>query len=255
MNDIDLGRVFADEEVAALYRYRAPYPREVFAILRGLMVEPPTILDAGAGTGALARELARYATRVDAVDPSAAMIAEGRALPGGDDPRIRWIHARAEDAPLSSPYGLIVSGAALHWMDAAVVLPRFRSALAPDARVAIAHTDFVGSHALSAERALEVIRRYSPLKDAPMEYPARVKSLVDRGLFVLESERWTAPVQHEQSIDDTLRSLHSTSTLSRVTLGDRVASFDADMRAALAQFGDGPLRSDIVGYVAWGRPA
>lgn len=252
---IELGRVFADAEVAAFYRYRAPYPREVFAILEELLVEPRAVLDAGAGTGALARELAPRVARVDAVDPSAAMIAEGRALPGGDDPRIHWIHGRAEDALLSPPYGLIAAGAAIHWMDPAVVLPRFGAALAPGAKVAIVHNDFVPPHAIGTERALEVIRRYSPLKEDPLEYPARVKVLVDRGLFVLEGERWTAPVPFEQSADDVLRSLHSTSTLSRVTLGDRLASFDTDMRAALAPFGPGPLRSDIVTYVAWGRPS
>lgn len=252
---IELGRVFADAEVAALYRYRAPYPREVFEILQGLVVGPRNVLDAGAGTGALARELAPLVARVDAVDPSAAMIAAGRALPGGDDPRITWIHGSAEDAPLAPPYGLIVAGASLHWMDPTIVLPRFRDALAPGARLAIVHNDFVPPHAMATAAALDVIRRYSPLKDDPPEYPARVKSLVDSGLFVLEGERRTTPVPFEQSIDDVLNSLHSTSTLSRVTLGDQLASFDNDMRAALAPFGKGPLRSDIVAYVAWGRPS
>ena len=63
---IELGRVFADAEVAALYRYRAPYPREVFEILESLVVEPRNVLDAGAGTGALARDLAPLVARVDA---------------------------------------------------------------------------------------------------------------------------------------------------------------------------------------------
>ena len=252
---IEFGRVFADAEVAALYRYRAPYPREVFEILEQLVVEPRNVLDAGAGTGALARDLAPLVARVDAVDPSAAMIAEGRALPGGDDPRITWVQERAEDVPLSPPYGLIVAGASLHWMDPTVVLPRFRDALAPGAKVAIVHNDFVPPHAMATGVALDVIRRYSPLKDDPPEYAARVKSLVDRGLFVLEGERRTTPVPFEQSIDDVLSSLHSTSTLSRVTLADRLASFDNDMRAALAPLGKGPLRSDIVAYIAWGRPS
>ncbi len=252
---IELGRVFSDAEVAALYRYRAPYPREVFDILMHLVVEPRHVLDAGAGTGALARELAPLVARVDAVDPSAAMIAEGRALAGGDDPRINWIQGRAEDAPLSPPYGLIVAGASLHWMDPTVVLRRFRDALAPGAHLAIVHNDFAPPHAMATGAALDVIRRYSPLKEEPPEYADRVKSLVDRGLFELEGERHTTPVPFEQSIDDVLNSLHSTSTLSRVTLGDRLTSFDNDMRAALAPFGKGPLRSDIVAYIAWGRPS
>src|ERR1700682_5766825 len=163
MNAIELGRVFADAEVAALYRYRPPYPQQVFAILERIIVEPPFVLDAGAGTGALARTLASSVTRVDALDPSAAMVAHGRALPGGDDPHIRWVEGRAEDAPLSPPYGLIVAGAALHWMELGVVLPRFRAALAPDARLAIVDTEAVHPSGPLRDEQLDIIRRCSPL--------------------------------------------------------------------------------------------
>lgn len=69
-----LGAVFSDREVARLYRHRAPYPGEVLATLRGLLMTPRTILDVGTGTGALARPMLDFAERVDAVDPSAAMI-------------------------------------------------------------------------------------------------------------------------------------------------------------------------------------
>ena len=130
---MSLGEVFKDETVASLYRRRPPYPAAVFAMLRRRLVAPRTVLDAGAGTGALARGMASFAERVDAVEPSAAMIAEARRVPGGGDQRIRWIPGRAEDAPLAPPYGLITCGASLHWMDLAVVLPRFRGALAPGA--------------------------------------------------------------------------------------------------------------------------
>src|SRR5204862_2390546 len=92
---IELGRVWTDDQVAALYRYRAPYPRGIFDILERLAVEPRVVLDAGAGTGALARNFPPVFTRIDAVDPSTAMIARGRSLPGGDDSRIRWILGRA----------------------------------------------------------------------------------------------------------------------------------------------------------------
>src|SRR5436190_27537 len=80
---IELGRVWTDDQVAALYRYRAPYPRGIFDILERLAVEPRVVLDAGAGTGALARNFPPAFKRIDAVDPSTAMIARGRSLPGG----------------------------------------------------------------------------------------------------------------------------------------------------------------------------
>lgn len=253
MSAVELGRVFADEEVASLYRYRAPYPPEVFTILEQLIVEPRTVLDVGAGTGALARELAPRAARVDAVDPSAAMIAQGRALHGGTDERIRWITGRAEDAPLDPPYGLITAGASLHWTQHDVVLPRLRDALAPGAFVALVDIEPVRERGALGDGILAIIRRYSPIKNR-IETSEMLRTLTDRGLFTLEGQKRTAPVPWEQSIDDALRSLHSTSTLSRVTLGDRVEAFDAEVRDAFALHGVERARTEIIGYVAWGRP-
>ena len=88
--------VFAHPEVAAVYRHRPPYPDEVFDLLRGLVVDrPATVLDIGAGEGALARPLAAVVDHVDAVDVSAAMIEAGRSRPaahrtcGGSSARSR----------------------------------------------------------------------------------------------------------------------------------------------------------------------
>ena len=249
MNEIEFGRVFADEEVAALYQYRAPYPRGVFAILERLVVAPRVVLDAGTGTGALARRFPPSIERIDAVDPSAAMIAQGRALPGGDDPRIRWIVGRAEDAPLSPPYGLITSGASLHWMQPEIVMPRFRDALALGARLAVVDTETTHAGEWRPE-FLDIIRRYSPLEHH-LETHEIVLRAAEQGLFVLEGEERTAPEPFDQSVDDYLRLLGSTSTLSRVTLGSRAAAFDAQCRDLFARHGMTRIRSSVVGYVAW----
>jgi len=98
---MSLGELFADGTCA--HRSRSPYPDAVFKLRQGRLVAPRTVLDAGAGTGALARKVTSFAERIDAVEPSAAMIAEGRDLPGGSDRRICWIAARAEEAPPDPP--------------------------------------------------------------------------------------------------------------------------------------------------------
>lgn len=252
MSSIDLRHAFADHEVAALYQHRAAYPQGVFAILERLLVEPRVILDAGTGTGALARRFPRSVARVDAVDPSAAMIARGRALPGGDDPRIRWITGRAEEAPMTPPYGLITCGASLHWMELDVVLPRFREALAPGARLAIVDTETTHAGEWRAE-FLDIIRRYSPVEHHH-ETHELVSQLGMQGRFELEGEERTAPVQFDQSVDDYLRLLTSTSTLSRATLGVRAEAFEAECRDVFARHAMERTHSEVVGYVAWGRP-
>jgi len=246
-----LSEVFTDADVARAYRQRAPYPEETFAILEELVVGPRTVLDAGAGTGGLARRMLRFADRVDAVDPSAAMIDEGRRLPGGDDPRLRWINGTAEEAPLDPPYGLITTGQSLHWMDAARVMPRFAAALAPGARLAILEPDD-GDYQLR-EEMWDVIARYSEL-DHHSEFPEMVAELEASGRFVREGERRTAPARLSRTVDEHLEFLHSTSTLARVRLGGRAGHFDAEVRDLFAQRGISIIERQVVGVVVWGRP-
>jgi SAM-dependent methyltransferase len=246
-----LGGVFADREVAGLYRHRAPYPAEVLATLRGLLLAPRTILDVGAGTGALAREMVAFAERVDAVDPSAAMIDAGQDLPGGADRRLRWILGHAEDAPLSGPYGLITAGASLHWLDLDVVLARLRDALAPDAVMAVADTEIVhGSYRPELEA---VIRDHSEVEHH-VESAEFIEQLGASGRFEIQGRLRTEPVPFEQSVDGYLDMLHSTSTLARVRLGDRAARFDSEVRGVFARHGLDRASFGVIGVVAWGRP-
>ncbi len=246
-----LGAVFSDADVARLYRHRAPYPDEVLTALAGLLVSPGSILDVGTGTGALARRMLAFAEGVDAVDPSAAMIEEGRRLPGGTDGRLRWITGRAEDAPLSPPYGLITAGASLHWVDVDVALPRFRDALAPGAVMAIADTEPV--HGAYHTDLTAVVRAYSEV-DYHTETPELVEDLRAAGRFTLDGELRTELLSVEQSIDDYIDMLHSTSTLARIRLGDRASQFDADIRDVFARHGLDRVRFGVVGLVSWGRP-
>lgn len=244
------GAVFADRDVARLYRHRAPYPGEVRATLRDLLVAPRTILDIGAGTGALARELVGFAERVDAVDPSAAMIQEGRRLPGGTDTRLRWILGRVEDAPLSAPYGLVTAGASLHWLDLDVVLARLRDALAPRAVIAVADTEIV--HGPYRSELEAVIGTHSEAEHH-VETTELVEALDASGRFAIQGRLRTDPMPFEQSVDDYIAMLHSTSALARLRLGHRVPRFDADVRAIFARHGFDRVRVGVVGIVIWGR--
>ena len=244
--------VFGDRDVARAYRHRAPYPDETFAILEELLAEPRAVLDVGSGSGQLARPMLRFATHVDAVDPSNAMVEEGRQLPGGDDARLRWIVGTAETAPLDPPYGLITAGTSIHWMTPDVAMPRFSAALAPGGRLAIVEKD---DGDFPVPGLLEVVKRHSELHADTIDgFAERVASLEATGLFVKEGERRTAPVHFRRTVDEYLEYLHSTSTLARTRLGERAAAFDAEIRAVFAGRGMAVLDQEVVGLVAWGRP-
>ena len=249
----ELGRAFEDDEVARNYRYRRPYPPEVFETLKGLLVEPRTVLDVGSGTGALTIGLARFAKRVDAIDPSAAMLREARRMPGSDDEQIRWMHGSGESAPLDPPYGLITSGASIHWMDPDLVMPRFGGALAPGAFLAIVNSESVYPKEGWRDEFLSLIRAFSP-SPHHLEFTDLVRSLEASGHFVRDGGRTTAPAPYEQSIDDYMAMLASTSTLSRTTLGERAEDFERGARAIFARHGMTSVRAELVGEVVWGRP-
>src|SRR5258708_9611829 len=131
---------FADQSVVDRYHLRPTYPPETFKILNTLIRdEPRAVLDVGCGTGNISRPLAKYVERIDAVDWSCPMLERARTLPGGDSPKIRWLHGRAEDVETQPPYALVTAGESLHWMDWGVILPRFAHLVTPQGVLAIVY--------------------------------------------------------------------------------------------------------------------
>jgi SAM-dependent methyltransferase len=246
------GAQFQDAAVADAYTYRPPYPDEVLDVLAGLLVEPRTVLDAGTGRGDIARPLARIAARVDAVDPSAAMVAHGKRLPGGDQPNLRWIVAPAETAPLDPPYGLIVSASSLHWMEWSVVMPRFHAALGPGAVLAVFGDGWLP---LPWEQELGlIITRYSTNQDF-RRYDL-IEELISRGLLAVADERWTAPAPFSQTVDAYVESFHARNGFSRARMPpDDAAAFDAAVRALVAPYApDSLVHMQLTSRIVWGQP-
>ena len=103
---------FQQRGVAESYRFRPEYPAKMIGLLVKLAgsEEPRSVLDVGCGIGDLARSLASLVERVDAIDISAAMIAEGKILPGGDNTSLNWMHSAVESGEAAPPYSLITGG-------------------------------------------------------------------------------------------------------------------------------------------------
>ncbi len=244
---------FTDPSVIAAYRSRPPYPDTLLALFVGLITdEPRALLDVGCGPGNLARSLLPYVVRVDAVDMSPGMIALGKTLPGGDDPRLHWFVGKAEDVPLQPPYALVTAGASLHWMDWEVALPRFAHALTPNGALAIVGVDEADEPWTAAIRA--IIPRYST--NPGVSGFDLIGELERRGLFRKAGEYTTEPVPLARSVTDFIEWFHSMSSFSRdLMTPDAVAAFDAELRDAIAPYlRDGLLDTHFVGRVTWGKP-
>ena len=244
--------VFADEDVVAAYALRPPYPDETIARLAGLAGGGP-VLDAGCGTGELARRLAPLVERVDGVDASAAMVAEARRLPGGA--AVRWLHGRVEEAPVEPPYALVVAGDSVHWFDWDVALPRFCEVLRPGAPLAVVRRDW-----LRDEQAFAALRpvyaRHSWNVDyAPLD---PVEELERRGAFRRLGEHASAPAPWRPTLDELVEGHFSMGGFARSRIADP-AAFAAEVRAAVAETleraADGRYDLDVAGTVVWGLPA
>jgi SAM-dependent methyltransferase len=243
---------YLDEGVAHAYPSRPPYPAGVFDVLVDLL-DPttPDVLDAGAGTGDIARPLAARVRRVDALDPSEAMTSVGKALPGGDRPNLRWIRGSGETGPLTPPYGLVTMGQSLAWMEWTVVLPRWKTVMTPVARVALVERRNDDAGWWSSIRP--IVPRYSTNRG--FRGYDLVQEVVDRGLFVVEGRRTVEGVPARRSVERVLESLHSMNGLTRARMGDAAKTFDEEIRAALAPFTrDGMVEERVGAEVTWGRP-
>lgn len=244
---------FRDRTVVAAYHLRLPYPSDVFEILLDLVPDRDLpVLDLGTGTGEIARELAPWVKRVDAVDVSPTMIARLREMPGGDHPSLRAIVGRAEDIASDEPYGLITAGDSLHWMDWDVVLPRCARLLVPDGYLAIVHRNEVAPP--WQEGLLALIRECSTSKD--FETFDLIAELERRGLFEVAGRYATAPHPSYPTVDDYIESFHSRSSLSRENMPPGSADiFDRHLRELVTPWcQNDQLHLQTVGEVVWGHP-
>ncbi len=257
----DYANHFASRRVAENYRFRPAYSPEVIDILLSLITIPHAVLDAGCGPGKLTLALLDHVNRIDAVDPSEEMLALARAEPRGSNKKIRWILSRIEEAALHAPYGLVVAGAAIHWMDLDTVLPRLAQVLVPSGVLAMVDGDApIGAPWEDDEQSLFVdfIER---LQGAPPKFPATRLSgleapILKHALFSRTGGKITAPWPVTQSVDDYLRCQHSRATWSEDYMGPALTEeFDTKMRALLAPH----ARSGILHYfvrsrLEWGKP-
>ena len=123
---------FGDEEVAAAYRHRPPYPAETFAILEPLLgLHPRCVLELGAGSGDFTVGLVPRVDHLIAVEPSRSMLERAVHRDGAVGAHVEWLAIAAEDYAFDRRYSAVVAAEAFHWLDWHAVLPRIADSLVP----------------------------------------------------------------------------------------------------------------------------
>ncbi len=246
---------FKQAQVATSYRSRPPYPEEVFTLLAEFLVdEPRTILDVGTGSGDLARPCADFASRVDAVDFSEEMLALGKQLPGGDNPRLHWIYGKIEEAPLDPPYALITAGSSIHWPDWSLAFPRFREMLTPHGYLVVIYHHLLP---MPWEDELRQLRAQYEIRGNARSMNT-VAELEARGFLQVVGRRETTPVSFQQTLDAYIDGVNSHSRIARARermSKQQLAEFDERVRSVLLRYcPDGLLPLQITASLTWGKP-
>lgn len=249
-------------------RFRPPYPPALVAVLREnyRLDGGGRLFDLGCGPGPVAIPLAHLFEEVIAIDPEPEMLEEGRqAAARAGVTNIRWMVGSSEDLPASlGQFRLITMGNSFHWMDRARTLKTLYDLVTDDGGLAVVgHGAPIPAPPMKPwRRAInDVVRRYRGdihVPWAPIEVPpeqrheAFLKSSRFKGLKTyLESFEitWT--------VDSILGNLYSMSFCNRRLLGDRVADFERDLRAAvLAVEPSGILTGEppeFFAYMVWKR--
>ncbi|MCL4265144.1 MAG: methyltransferase domain-containing protein [Anaerolineae bacterium] len=244
---------FKDASVVHAYHCRPPYPDAMFPFLAELVKgEPKIVLDVGCGLGNIARPLSRYVDRVDGVDFSEPMIAQGKQLPDGDAPNLYWICSPIENAALTPPYGLITAGQSLHWFDWPVALPRFAELLVPGGFLVIVNRIF--RQTAWSTKLLQLIAQFSTNRD--YQSYNLYDELGKRQLFSKQGEKMIEPQTFTQTIDDYIEAIHSSNGFSRDRMQpEKAQAFDDAVRELLWSYvGVKRFETAVSTHIVWGFP-
>lgn len=249
----DYGAQFQDPAVADVYRKRPPYPPELFDLILERTPRPgrARVLELGTGTGEVALPLAARVERLDAVEPSEAMLKIASRQPGSE--QVRWHQQSAETYSYADVYDLIICAQCLAWLDWEIVFPCMVGALDPEGWLVIVSQSALEDFPWTTDLK-QIIARYSTNQDfAPFDLIAELDS---RGLFDLKGRKSTWPVPFSQSVEEYIDAIHARNGFSRQRMTPAAATaFDSEVRELLlSHHPDGRISGRNQAHVHWGRP-
>ncbi|SDL45125.1 Methyltransferase domain-containing protein [Glycomyces sambucus] len=229
---------------------RIPYPAALAEAVRDALGLDGTgrLLDVGCGPGSLTVLLAPLFAEAVGVDADPGMIAEARLKAPG----IHWQHLRAERLPADLGTFRVASFAqSFHWMDRDLVAKRVRPMLCPEG--AWIHIGATTHRGMDSDEPLPLpsppweavealVRRYlGPVRRAgqgvlPDGTAGGEDEVMRRAGFsgpeVISVGEGRVAVRSE---DEIVASVFSLSSSAPHLFGDRLAAFEADLRAVLRE--------------------
>jgi ubiquinone/menaquinone biosynthesis C-methylase UbiE len=224
-------------------RYRLGYPDTLIARVLALAGLRPgdAVMDLGCGPGLLAIPLARLGMQVVAVDPEPDMLAACRAAAEQAGVAVEVRQGSSFDLPKDTgPFRLVTMGRSFHWMDREATLKTLDGVVTPDGALAF----FDDDHPRTAENAwrfkMREIGEHYGRNSSPHLVQAQAKGYRSHHALLQDSpfarlESVGEFIRCEITADAIVGRAFSLSTSSPERLGEQVAAFETDLRAALAE--------------------
>ena len=225
---------------AAYERGRPGYPAEAIAwLLTELELGPGrTVVDVGAGTGKLTRELVGRGASVLAVEPVSAM----RAMLEQAVPGVRALDGKAERLPIEDrTVDAVIVAQAFHWFDAPKASAEFHRVLRPRGRLAL----IWNRRQLDQPLHRQISAIIAPYRgDTPTHYRGEWRQPITAdGLFVSVGE-FEVPYEQVLDVDGVVDRVCSTSFIGSLPEPERDAVLSRVRE--LAERAEPPLR---LGYL------
>ncbi len=234
-------------------RFRVPYPQSLIAdVAERVKLGPDDrVLDLGCGPGLLAIAFARLGMEVLGLDPEAEMLAAAREDAAAAGVAIRFEEGSSYD--LSAELGtfrLATMGRSFHWMDRSATLAALDGLIQPGGAIALFH-----DHRIATKPDWPVVfdlvsEKYMPEGSLLRRLKRDKQWLVHESVLLdsVFSDLATVGrvIARTITADDIVGRALSMSATSPEALGNRRESFEAEMRARLAEISPSGAFSEIV---------
>lgn len=213
------------------------------------------VLDIGTGTGVAAIEMAARGARVTAIDPAAEQIAAGRATAASRDLAIDFRVGKAEALEVAdASFDLYMALQCWHWFEPTKAGAEALRVLRPGGVAVCASFDYLPRRSRVAGRTEDLILKHNPawpMAGGQGVHLNPMQHLPDAGFVDVEqfSYEHAQPFTHE-AWRGRMRTCNG---VGASLAPDKVAAFDRDLTAMLAQEFPGELQVEHRVWVVWGR--